>query len=60
MFVPQGTEAVGRVADTSQAQINSDALKAAALMCATAPILIVYPFVQRYFMAGLMVGSVKG
>ena len=59
-IVPQGTEAVGRVADTSQAQINSDALKAAALMCATAPILIVYPFVQRYFMAGLMVGSVKG
>ena len=40
--------------------INSDTLKAATLMCATLPILCVYPFVQKYFMAGLMVGSVKG
>lgn len=40
--------------------LNSDTLKAATLMCATIPILLVYPFVQKYFMAGLMVGSVKG
>ena len=44
----------------AQGMLNSDTLKAATLMCATLPILLVYPFVQKYFMSGLMVGSVKG
>jgi len=29
-------------------------------MVATLPILCVYPFVQKYFVKGVMVGSVKG
>lgn len=48
------------MADAAKSTVNSDTLKAATLMCATLPILLVYPFVQKYFMAGLMVGSVKG
>lgn len=48
------------MADAAKSTENSDTLKAATLMCATLPILLVYPFVQKYFMAGLMVGSVKG
>ena len=48
------------MADAAKNTVNSDTLKAATLMCATLPILLVYPFVQKYFMAGLMVGSVKG
>ena len=39
---------------------NGDALKAACLICTILPITLIYPFVQKYFMAGLLLGSVKG
>jgi len=38
----------------------SDAIKAAAIMFATVPILIVYPWLQRYFIKGVTIGAVKG
>ncbi|MDR1444672.1 MAG: ABC transporter permease, partial [Treponema sp.] len=38
----------------------SDGMKAAAVMFATVPILIVYPWLQRYFIAGVSLGAVKG
>lgn len=36
------------------------AVKMAATVVATLPILVVYPFVQKYFTKGVMVGAVKG
>jgi putative aldouronate transport system permease protein len=38
----------------------SDGMKAAAVMFATVPIIIVYPWLQRYFIAGVSIGAVKG
>jgi len=35
-------------------------IKYAVIVVATAPILCVYPFIQKYFVKGVMVGSVKG
>ncbi len=35
-------------------------LKYAAIMVATLPIVMIYPFVQKYFVKGIMVGSIKG
>ena len=38
---------------------NPDVLKAACVIFATAPIIIVYPFIQKYFVSGVMLGAVK-
>ncbi|MDR1663421.1 MAG: carbohydrate ABC transporter permease [Clostridiales bacterium] len=38
----------------------SETMKMAAVMVATLPIIIVYPFLQKYFTQGLLIGSVKG
>lgn len=38
----------------------SSALKNATIIVSTIPILCVYPFIQKYFVKGVMVGSVKG
>lgn len=39
---------------------NPEVLKAACVMFATIPIICVYPFVQKYFVQGTMIGAVKG
>lgn len=38
----------------------SQSIRAATIIITTLPILAVYPFVQKYFVKGVMVGSVKG
>lgn len=38
----------------------SDSLKAATVMFATVPILLVYPWLQKYFITGVTLGSIKG
>ncbi|AST90860.1 carbohydrate ABC transporter permease [Sutcliffiella cohnii] len=43
-----------------QQLLANESLKAAALISSTLPILIVYPFLQKYFVKGVMLGSVKG
>ena len=37
-----------------------DLLKYALIVVASAPIICVYPFIQKYFVKGVMIGSVKG
>ncbi len=40
--------------------LPTETLKMATATLATGPIILLYPFVQKYFVAGLTVGSVKG
>ena len=40
-------------------QVNSTAVQMAAIVVTTAPILCVYPFVQKHFVKGIMVGGIK-
>jgi putative aldouronate transport system permease protein len=37
-----------------------EVIQAAAVMFATIPIILVYPFIQKYFVKGVMIGAVKG
>lgn len=48
--------------DNIDAAINStpQSIQAASILLATIPILVVYPFLQKYFVKGVLVGSVKG
>ena len=39
---------------------NPESVKAASIMVTTIPIIITYPFLQKYFVKGIMVGSLKG
>ncbi len=39
--------------------VTSDSLKMAAVVITTVPILLIYPFVQKYFASGIMIGAVK-
>ena len=41
-------------------QTTTETIKAATIMVVTLPILLVYPFIQRYFVKGALIGSVKG
>ncbi|MBQ2669619.1 MAG: carbohydrate ABC transporter permease [Clostridia bacterium] len=47
--------------ETTEAELPpSDTLKMAVIVIGTIPILCVYPFLQKHFAAGTMVGAVKG
>ena len=49
-------------AATERDQINqfAESIKYAAIVITTVPILFIYPFLQRYFVKGVMIGAVKG
>jgi putative aldouronate transport system permease protein len=44
----------------SESELTTITVQTAAIFAGTIPILIVYPFVQRYFIKGIMLGAVKG
>ncbi|MFS0723647.1 carbohydrate ABC transporter permease [Paenibacillus sp. 1P07SE] len=43
-----------------QQELVSEKLKAVGVMVMVVPMLIVYPFLQKYFVKGIMLGSIKG
>lgn len=44
----------------TSAQTISTAVKSAVVVASTVPILLIYPFLQKYFAKGMLVGAVKG
>ena len=57
------TEALKRVAAQTGMQVGqlpSEGLKLAMTVIATGPIVLLYPFLQKYFVKGLTIGAVKG
>jgi putative aldouronate transport system permease protein len=42
-----------------RSRVTSRAVAMATLVVSTTPILLVYPFIQRFFVSGVMIGSLK-
>lgn len=55
----QTSEAGASAADRLSQSITPDSIRMAATMVTTIPIIIIYPFIQKYFVKGIMLGSVK-
>ncbi len=53
------TGALAQEAGGGQQQA-AEVVKSATIMFATLPIVIIYPFLQKYFVTGVMIGAVKG
>ena len=57
------TQALLRLAQDANitiADMPGETIKMAMAVIATGPVLLVYPFVQRYFISGITIGAVKG
>ena len=48
------------LADASRLALMAEAMKYAIIFIASAPLLIAYPFVQKHFVKGVMIGALKG
>jgi len=54
------SEMVGDLSSVAEQQKLSDLIKYGAIAVASLPLLIAYPFLQKYFVKGVMIGSIKG
>ncbi len=62
-YIQQLNIDVTKITDVSQlkavASISNQTLNAAKIVVSTIPVLLIYPFLQKYFTSGLVIGSVK-
>ncbi len=61
-IVLEGTQQILDLSSGSPDSVaaNPEGIKAASVMVVSLPIIALYPFVQKYFVKGIMVGSLKG
>lgn len=60
ILISNSTESMATDAANADRFQIGETIKYATIMVATVPILCVYPFVQKYFVKGVMVGALKG
>jgi putative aldouronate transport system permease protein len=58
-IIAENPNLVGEAGELSSAYIYPKSLQNATIIITILPIMMVYPFIQRYFISGVMIGSVK-
>lgn len=56
----QTDQMMTELVDEEQSAVVPETIKAATLLFVTIPIILVYPWLQKYFVKGIMLGSIKG
>ncbi|MGE5631804.1 MAG: carbohydrate ABC transporter permease, partial [Caulobacteraceae bacterium] len=51
---------IAQAEGSATSNLLPESLKAASVMFATIPIIMAYPWLQRYFISGVMIGAIKG
>lgn len=59
-MVKSAADSAASLSEAAQVTSTPEVYQAAAVMFATIPIVCIYPFVQKYFVKGVMIGAVKG
>ena len=63
-YIQQLTVDITQVTDAEQlkqlSQMSNRAFNATKIVVSTIPLLVIYPFLQKYFVQGVMIGSLKG
>jgi len=60
ILIISSTDTMTREMSGEDKQAIGESIKYATIIVATVPILLIYPFVQKYFVKGVMVGALKG
>ncbi len=60
ILISNDVSAMGNDLGANDQEMISENIKYATIAVATLPIMCVYPFIQKYFVTGVMIGSVKG
>jgi putative aldouronate transport system permease protein len=60
ILIQNSTASMTTSAATGDVEMISETIKYATIVVATVPILLIYPFLQRYFVKGVLIGSIKG
>jgi len=48
------------VADNSDTLVNDKSRRMAGIVISALPLVCIYPFLQKHFVKGVMIGSIKG
>src|SRR5258706_5713795 len=60
ILIQNSTQSMTTSASSGDMEMLSETIKYATIVVATVPILVIYPFLQRYFVKGVLIGGIKG
>lgn len=60
ILVQNSVQSMTTSVSSGDVEMIAETIKYATIVVATIPILLIYPFLQRYFVKGVLVGAVKG